>query len=109
MTPAAAERMYVYQEGQRAAAIDGDCPYSDWRVGTWAKGFAAARQHYWEQAAAGARKSTPEVERPGSSLPVAWRYWKDKFACWEYSDGPPDSPAGAEVQALYLAPAPDAG
>ena len=39
--------------------------------------------------------------------PVAWRYWKDKFQCWEYSDVPleyPAVPAGTKMQALYLGP-----
>lgn len=40
-------RMEVYQEGQRAfAAGDGACPYplTDWRAGTWSKGWLAARE-----------------------------------------------------------------
>ena len=39
--------------------------------------------------------------------PVAWRYWKDKFGCWEYSDVPlefPAVPAGTKMEALYLGP-----
>ncbi len=39
--------------------------------------------------------------------PVAWRYWKDKFACWEYSDMRvefPAVPAGTEMHPLYTAP-----
>ena len=39
--------------------------------------------------------------------PVAWRYWKDKFACWEYSDVPlefPAVPAGTKMEPLYLGP-----
>jgi hypothetical protein len=37
--------------------------------------------------------------------PVAYRYWKDKFACWEYSDTPlefPAVPAGTVMEPLYL-------
>ena len=36
--------------------------------------------------------------------PQAWRYWKDKFACWEYSDTKlefPAVPAGTEMHPLY--------
>ena len=36
--------------------------------------------------------------------PQAWRYWKDKFACWEYSDVPlkfPAVPAGTKMEPLY--------
>lgn len=39
--------------------------------------------------------------------PVAWRYWKDKFQCWEYSDVPlefPAVPAGTKMEPLYLGP-----
>ena len=39
--------------------------------------------------------------------PVAYRYWKDKFACWEYSDVPlefPAVPAGVEMEPLYTTP-----
>jgi hypothetical protein len=45
-------------------------------------------------------------------LPVAWRYWKDKFACWEYSDVPlefPAVPAGTKMEPLYAAPQPLSG
>lgn len=41
-----------------------------------------------------------------SQDPVAWRYWKDKFACWEYSDTPlvfPAVPAGTKMEPLYAA------
>ncbi len=36
--------------------------------------------------------------------PVAWRYWKDKFACWEYSDVKlefPAVPADTQMHPLY--------
>ena len=52
-------------------------------------------------AALRARLAEPEPE------PVAWRYWKDKFACWEYSDMRvefPAVPAGTEMHPLYTAP-----
>jgi hypothetical protein len=35
--------------------------------------------------------------------PVAWRYWKDKFGCWEYSDTKlefPAVPAGTTMHPL---------
>lgn len=41
--------------------------------------------------------------------PVAYRYWKDKFSCWEYSDTPltfPAVPAGTGMKPLYAAPVP---
>lgn len=44
----AAERLRVYQEGQRSArSEDAECPYryTDWRSGTWLKGRSAAMQH----------------------------------------------------------------
>lgn len=42
MTPDAELRMRVYQEGQRAFNAKTECPYSDWRRGTWLKGYTAA-------------------------------------------------------------------
>lgn len=36
--------------------------------------------------------------------PVAWRYWKDKFACWEYTEQDlafPAVPAGTVLHPLY--------
>ncbi len=45
----------------------------------------------------------------GPKEPVAYRYWKDKFACWEYSDTPlefPAVPAGTVMEPLYLNPPP---
>ena len=47
MTPDAAERMHVYQQGQRAFRNNIPCPHTDWRAKTWQKGFDAARE-YWE-------------------------------------------------------------
>lgn len=39
-------RMDVYQEGQRAFNSKATrCPYTDWRAGTWAKGWAAAEAY----------------------------------------------------------------
>ena len=49
MTPDAAERLRVYQEGQRSARTeDAECPYrqSDWRSRTWLKGRVAAMEHH---------------------------------------------------------------
>lgn len=48
---------------------------------------------------------TAQVEQ--TRTPVAWRYWKDKFGCWEYSDVPlefPAVPAGTKMEPLYLGP-----
>lgn len=45
MSPEAKMRMDVYQEGQRAFNQRGVCPYTDWRAGTWAKGFLAAKEY----------------------------------------------------------------
>ena len=42
MKPDALLRMTVYQEGQRAYRSGDECPYTDWRAGTWAKGREAA-------------------------------------------------------------------
>jgi hypothetical protein len=42
----ARNRFLVYQEGQRAANTGAPCPYTDWRAGTWLKGYEAAEQ-YW--------------------------------------------------------------
>jgi hypothetical protein len=49
MTPDAAERLRVYQEGQRSARTeDAECPYrqSDWRSRTWFKGRVAAMEYH---------------------------------------------------------------
>ena len=46
MQPDALLRMQVFQEGQRAFNAGTECPYTDWRAGTWAKGRAAAEKHY---------------------------------------------------------------
>ena len=51
MSPDAAERMRVYQQGRRSASDDSAvCPYGDddWRVLTWIKGRQAA-QNYWRE------------------------------------------------------------
>jgi len=48
-----------------------------------------------------------DAERSAQAEPVAWRYWKEKFACWEYSDVPlefPAVPAGTKMEPLYLGP-----
>lgn len=51
MTPEAAERLRVYQEGQCSARNeDAECPYkwSDWRSKTWIKGRKAAMKYHEE-------------------------------------------------------------
>jgi hypothetical protein len=45
MSPDAELRMNVYQEGQRAFNAKTYCPYTDWRAGTWLKGYTAAKVH----------------------------------------------------------------
>lgn len=66
MGPDAAERLRVYQEGQRSArSEDAECPYrhSDWRSGTWLKGRSAAMQHHIAlQAAVGESASIKVAE-----------------------------------------------
>lgn len=42
--------------------------------------------------------------REAPASPVAYRYWKDKFASWEYSDVAltfPAVPAGTQMEQLY--------
>ena len=46
MSPEAELRMSVYQEGQRAFNSRELCPYTDWRKGTWTKGFEAAKAYH---------------------------------------------------------------
>jgi hypothetical protein len=51
----------------------------------------------------------PGLQWDEAPQPVAYRYWKDKFACWEYSDKPlefPAVPAGTAMEPLYLNPPP---
>lgn len=53
MTPEAAERLRVYQEGRRSSTDDNAiCPYqaTNWRHGTWNKGRKAALEHWSEMA-----------------------------------------------------------
>lgn len=53
MTPQAAERLRVYQEGRKSSTDDNAvCPYtaSNWRFGTWNKGRKAALE-YWSEVA----------------------------------------------------------
>lgn len=38
-------RMKVFREGQLAFSSGATCPYTDWRVGTWNKGWNAAKEH----------------------------------------------------------------
>lgn len=44
----AQERLRVYQRGQAGFNAGAICPYddADWRAGTWAKGFAAAKKYH---------------------------------------------------------------
>ncbi len=61
-----------------------------------AAGLSASQRSAMERAA------DMEVDSP-----VAWRYWKDKFGCWEYSDFHlkfPAVPAGTKMEPLYLGP-----
>ena len=53
------------------------------------------------------RLGTHPPRREWGQTPVAYRYWKDKFACWEYSDVPlefPAVPAGTEMEPLFTTP-----
>lgn len=45
MTPDAQRRFDVYREGQLAYRTGAQCPYTDWRAGTWAKGWKAAQEY----------------------------------------------------------------
>jgi hypothetical protein len=45
MKPDAELRMKVYQEGQHAYNAGLACPYTDWRKGTWTKGWQAAKDY----------------------------------------------------------------
>jgi hypothetical protein len=45
MTPDAQRRFDVYREGQLAYRSGAQCPYTDWRYGTWAKGWKAAQEY----------------------------------------------------------------
>lgn len=68
----------------------------------------------WEDAAHGTRLESLEAAYDAgyaaagnepTQKPVAWRYWKDKFACWEYSDTrleSPAVPAGTKMVPLFL-------
>ena len=65
MTPAAAERLRVYQEGQRCARIfNPPCPYkwSDWRSATWHKGLMEARKYNKRVAGTVEQSATPLPE-----------------------------------------------
>lgn len=63
MTPDAELRMEVYQEGQRAFGVGGICPYTDWRAGTWWKGYTAAKEWHATRAAEHRLPPTDEAER----------------------------------------------
>ena len=45
MSPDAKLRRDVYQEGQKAFNAGTTCPYTDWRAGTWNKGWQAAKTY----------------------------------------------------------------
>lgn len=40
--------MEIYREGQIAYSAGKSCPYTDWKAGTWRKGWEATRRHYEE-------------------------------------------------------------
>lgn len=42
----AQQRFQVFREGQLAFNSEAECPYVDWRAGTWAKGHAAAKKYH---------------------------------------------------------------
>jgi hypothetical protein len=60
MTPDAALRMAVYQEGQRAHRSKTPCPYTDWRARTWKKGHDDAATHYRQRVQDTAEAAVPE-------------------------------------------------
>jgi hypothetical protein len=66
MTPDAAERLRVYQEGQHSARTeDAECPYrqSDWRSRTWSKG----RVRLWSTTKPGCLKQPNTTVVPPSN------------------------------------------
>lgn len=56
MSPDAKLRMDVYQEGQRAFNSGAGCPYTDWRLRTWLKGYDAAKANRDAMLAAAAKE-----------------------------------------------------
>ena len=51
------------------------------------------------------RAALAQQAEPVLQGPVAWRYWKQKWNCWEYSDTKlefPAVPAGTKMEPLYL-------
>lgn len=67
MTPDAKLRMDVYREGQLAFNAGTECPYRDWRAGTWVKGRAAAEAYHAEGVA------VPPTPPQDDSDPAAWK------------------------------------
>lgn len=73
------------------------------------KDYAQQYAQQFERAAASLALARAELTARVEQMrtPVAWRYWKDKFGCWGYSDVPlefPAVPAGTKMEALYLGP-----
>jgi hypothetical protein len=69
-----------------------------------AEALASDVPHPGLDAALAAIRSALDAPAP-EAQPVAWRYWKDKFACGEYSDVPlefPAVPAGTKMHPLGL-------
>lgn len=71
------------------------------------KDYAKQYAQQFERAAASLALERADLvaQAEQTRAPVAWRYWKDKFGCWEYSDVPlefPEVPAGTKMEALYL-------
>jgi hypothetical protein len=69
MTEDKLERMRVYSAGRRAFYTGENCPYSGWRAGTWAKGFASAKKERDDDVAAESTAGTDELDiRIGQAL-----------------------------------------
>lgn len=80
MSPDAAERIRVYQEGQRSTNEDSAvCPYKtgDWRAGTWIKGRDAAIKYWGEVEKQEERIAAQQAE------PVVP---KSDYRDWDYQD-----------------------
>lgn len=68
--------MEVYQEGQKAFSTGMPCPYSDWRSGTWKKGFDAAAEYH-----ASLLVEPPVEEAPPENVMVSvadLRWWQQE-------------------------------
>lgn len=64
MTPDAALRMAIYQEGQRAYRHNTPCPYTGWRANTWKKGHDDAATYYQQRVQDTARQDAAEAAVP---------------------------------------------